>query len=174
MRALLLITTLWAGSSLASQGPKQPYAVSLSTLDFGRYQLLQTTDRKFTPSATAGFQSVVRTRVLQQSEQLLLEQGLVFGFNYRIVDDHAGTQWVPVVLHYRHPTMIDYTGASSTGFSKQGFARLQADGSYQNGAFYIFSKEWEMVPGEWEISVSYRGEHQLQQRFDIVLPDAAD
>lgn len=151
----------------ASIDKNAEFSVGMAIEDFGIYQRVGGKLRHFSADSVVGYQSVMGTRLVEETSTIPLKKNVVFGFNYKIYNSDSASPWLPVMIRYRHPAAIDYTGEYKQGFSQQSAARLHPDGSYRNGAFYVFSQDNEMVPGEWEISVIYRDEVLVSQRFII-------
>lgn len=135
--------------------------------DFGVYQLLDKKERAFKAETTAGYESLISARHVKSTQQISVASDKVFGFTYAIADATVNTDWVPVVLEIRHPDTVNYLGKRSNGFKKLSSARLKADGRYHNGAFYIFTEPYEMVPGEWVITITYGTSASVTKRFTI-------
>lgn len=163
--ALLLSLSLWAQATTIEE--PAGFAATIEIQDFGIYELLDTREREFEAGTTAGYASVISARHLRETSEVPLRGGTVFGFNFVITDAGAGSEWIPVVIRVQHPDTVNYLGKRSTGFTKASAARLKADGRYHNGAFYIFSESYEMVPGEWAISVTYRDSVSVSRRFTV-------
>lgn len=164
---ILVALVIAARTVLAALDPSPSFPVHIEIQDYGIYRLLDKKEQGFQADTTAGYASVINTSHLKQTEQIALKRGQVFGFNYVITDASTQEAWVPVVIQIKHPATKNYLGNSSVGFSQASAARLKSDGRYYNGAFYIFSEAYEMVPGEWKISVIYREEKIVSQRFIV-------
>lgn len=165
MGGVFLVSPLQAMATTIEES--QAFPATIEIQDFGLYKLLDTREREFEAGTTAGYASVISTRHLVETTDVPLKSGVVFGFNFVITDARADGEWVPVVIRVQHPDTVNYLGKRSTGFSKAGAARLKTDGRYHNGAFYIFSESYEMVPGEWVISVIYRDSVSVSRRFTV-------
>ena len=172
MRTVLLLANLFtyslAAKSAIDLSPDFPVHVDIS--DYGLYRLLDKKDQDFSAETTAGYASVIRTRHVAKTDKVILKKGQVFGFNYLITDTSTEQEWVPVTIDIKHPATTNYLGKRSTGFSLPSAAKRKEDGRYHNGAFYIFSENYEMVPGEWTISVIYRGKYVVSKRFTVESP----
>ena len=164
-------STLVHSSAVAAVKAVTQLPVQIGITDFGIYHLSGATDSAFDGGTTAGYASVINTRLDKVTRKIPLQQQLVFGFNYTIDDCSTAAEWVPVVIQIRHPLTSDYLGQTSVGFSQQSAARLKADGRYHNGAFYIFTEPYEMVTGEWTITVSYHDEVTASQSFYVFDPE---
>ena len=162
--SLLLLLSTGLQAAVDRRGDFKP---EISIQNFGVYELLEKTQRQFSANTTAGYESVIRARLLEQSTDIALEKGVVFGFNYRITDHTVNQQWVPVVVEYQHPELRDFLGRLRSGFRRNSAARLQADGHFGNGAYYIFSEPEEMVAGDWLIRVIYKDNVVAQKRFTV-------
>lgn len=135
--------------------------------DYGVYRLIDKTERAYKAGTTAGYASVIHAEHLKTTDDVQLTRDTVFGFNYEIIDATARTDWISVVIDVQHPDTVNYLGKRSTGFRKLSAARLKSDGRYHNSAFYIFSETYEMVPGEWVITVSYGTHVSVSKRFTV-------
>ncbi|WP_169714048.1 DUF3859 domain-containing protein [Oceanicoccus sagamiensis] len=153
--------------SFAAAGVDAPLTASIRIENYGLYQLLDKSDQSFNPESTAGYESVINTRFIEKTDVIALKKNRVFGFNYAINDPNTAEEWVVVDIKISHPLTTNFLGHQSTGFSRQSAARLKADGRYHNGAFYVFTEDYEMVPGLWVVSVIYRGEFVARQSFSI-------
>ncbi len=143
------------------------YPIRIMIKDYGRYELLEKSTSRFQADSTAGYDSIIQTRLLEATTQVPLKEGQVFGFNFMIEDNTVDVEWVPVIIQITHPTTKNYLGHSSEGFSQQSYARLKTDGRYHNGAFYVFSEDYELKPGEWLIKVIYRNEMTASKMFVV-------
>lgn len=151
-------------TAIASVDMSPTFTARIEVEDFGIYELLDRSGRDFKAQSTAGYSSVISTRHLRSTQKVPLRQGQVFGFNFAITDPAAEADWVPVQMLIEHPQTVNYLGKASLGFKKTTAARLHKDGRFHNGAFYIFSEPYELVPGEWTITVIY-GEREVVRRF---------
>ena len=163
----MLLYTL-ANPVSAAVGKVAQFPIKITIDDFGVYQLLGKNQQFFSADTTAGYSSVIDTRLIASGSHVPLRQGVVFGFNFFIADASTDEEQVPVLIQIKHPQTTNYLGKQSVGFSKIDSARLKADGHYHNGAFYVFSEPYEMVAGEWTITVTYRGEMTVSKIFTVV------
>lgn len=154
-------------TAMAPGDPTPDFAPTIAIEDFGLYTLIDKKERAFEAGTTAGYASVINARHLQQTTEVKVGNSTVFGFNYAITDTTVDSEWVSVMIEVRHPDTVNYLGERSNGFKKLSAARLKADGRYHNGAFYIFSEPYEMVPGEWVIRVIYGGSVTVSKRFTV-------
>ena len=165
---LLLLFCIGMGSVQAAVEKQLRFPARLTIDNYGIYQLIETTQQSFTADATAGYESVINTRLLAKVKTIPLQKGVVFGFNYSIADASTQQAWVPVTIQIQHPLTTNYLGQQSLGFTRKSSARLKSDGRYHNGAFYVFSEPYEMVAGDWVITVTYGDEVIVSQRFKVI------
>ena len=144
------------------------FLVTLDIHDFGLYKLLEKSAPSFNAEVTAGYDRIIQTQLIQTTTAVPLKKGQVFGFSYRIEDSMADSEWIPVIIKITHPKTKNYLGHYSTGFTKKSFARLKSDNLYHNAVFYVFSEDYEMVAGDWVLSVSYQGDKVLSKTFTVV------
>ena len=164
-KSLFLLLFLLSGAVSAAVDKSAQFPIRMTIVDSGIYQLLDKSQQSFIADSTAGYSSVINTKLLSPDPVVPLRQGVVFGFNFAITDTTTDAQWVPVLIQIKHPQTTNYLGQRSVGFSQTSAARLKADGSYQNGAFYMLSESYEMVAGEWQIAVIYRDEIVVSKKF---------
>lgn len=168
LNRLLVLLFVFTGSASATVEHGGRFPIRIEIADFGIYQKLDTAQRAFSAETTAGYASVISTSLVEQVDEIPLQKGLVFGFNFYITDHSTDQEWVPIKIKIKHPKTKNYMGKTAYGFTKPSAARLKADGSYHNGAFYVFSEPYEMVEGDWHITVIYRGEITVTKRFRVV------
>ena len=167
--ALVFILIYSLGNTVSAAVSKSAqFPIKISIDNFGVYQLLDKTQQSFSADTTAGYSSVIDTRLVTPGNRVPLKKGVVFGFKFSIADTSTDEEWVPVLIQIKHPPTTNYLGKQSVGFSKTDNARLKADGRYHNGAFYVFSESYEMVAGQWNISVIYRGDMLVSKEFTVM------
>lgn len=165
---MLVVLLLGLGARVcASVESGADFAPTIEVESYGEYRLLGKSERTFKAETTAGYASVIQAEHVRTTETIKLARDRVFGFTYAIADATATSGWITVAIEVQHPSTVDYLGKRSTGFRKLSAAHLKADGRYHNSAFYVFSEPYEMVPGEWIISVSYGTEVTATKRFIV-------
>lgn len=165
--SLVLAVLSLTCTAMTPTDPAPDFTPTIAIEDFGTYALIDKKERAFEAGTTAGYASVISARHLQQTAQVKVSLNTVFGFNFAITDTTVDSEWVTVMIEVRHPDTVNYLGERSNGFKKLSAARLKADGRYHNGAFYIFSEPYEMVPGEWTIRVTYGESTTVSKRFTV-------
>jgi hypothetical protein len=163
--AVVFVVSISSVQATLSGSPQ--FNVLLKLSDFGIYRMIQKKDSLFDADTTAGYVSVIKTQLLEQSDVIPLKKDIVFGFNYAIADGSVDSQWVDVVVTVKHPETKDFTGHVSDGFSRVSAAKLRSDGLYHNSAFYRLSEPYEMVAGTWLIRVSYRDQWVVEKAFTV-------
>ncbi|MFA7554193.1 MAG: DUF3859 domain-containing protein [Spongiibacteraceae bacterium] len=161
------ITVFWAGTLSAAVAEDAIFAQRIQVEKAGIYQPLELPQSVFKADTTAGYASVLSTRFLHATHRIPLQKKTIFGFNYSISETSVDAEWVPVSIKVTHPETADYLGNVSTGFTQLSAARLKADGRYHNSALYIFSESYEMVPGDWTITVIYDNQISASQTFYV-------
>lgn len=159
----------------SSSSPQLPFRVkpgrekppSVQIKSYGVYELLETEQRLVSADTTAGYSSVINARLLAQTSDIVLKPNQVFGIDYEIDDSASSTEWIAVTIEISHPHTINYYGRDTNGFTLQSAARRGMDGRYRNSALYVLSEPYELVPGNWEIRVIYRGNTEVSQRFTL-------
>lgn len=164
---ICLCTPLLLGSGLASALTLKTFNGVDGLVESWGIFAPQSTPRTTPADSTAGYHSVLQTQLVRQTRNVPIGDGVVFGYQFRILDQDAYEAWVPVTVHYHHPRTVDHRGQPSTGFSVDITAHRQQDGSFGNGAFYVLREDFEKVPGDWQISVEYRGRTLLTKTFTL-------
>ena len=140
---------------------------SVEVTSHGVYKLIKKGQRLFDADTTAGYSSVINATLLRETTAVPIVPNQVFGFAYAITDLSTNDEWVPVIIDFTHPPMQNFYGKTSEHFSIQSAAHRAGDGRFHNSAFYVLSKPYEMVAGEWNIRLIYRDRTVVSRRFQL-------
>lgn len=163
----LLSLLLLASNSFASIEVSTELAPQIHIEESGIFEVIDPPVQSFSANTTAGYESVINTQLVKETVLIPLKRDVVFGFSYVVVDLKAESEWIVVDVEISHPLTSNYLGQESTGFKQQATARMKDDGHYHNGIFYLFSEDYEMVPGEWQITVRYQDKFEVSKRFFV-------
>lgn len=136
--------------------------------DIGIYRLLTAPRRAPAAATSAGYSSVVRADLMHPTLDIPLELGQVFGFRFSIADRNASAEWLPVEFEVHHPPIVDHRGRPRRVSTIRTAAQRGADGRYSNRALYILSEARELVDGDWQLRVRYRGNTICQAHFQVI------
>ena len=164
---LLISILVQASSSYASVENAIGLTPQIYVEQSGIFEVVDPPVQSFNANATVGYESVVKTKFVEEAVLIPLQRDAVFGFNYVVVDLEADSEWVVVDVEISHPPITNYLGYKSNGFIQQATVRMKEDGHYHNGIFYLFSEDYEMVPGEWKITVRYQNRFEVSKRFFV-------
>ncbi len=90
-----------------------------------------------------------------------------FGLEYQVLGE-AGTARIPITINLRHPPLQDpETGVVRTESSWKAIPRL----GQPSFAFWKFEAPWQLVDGEWVMTISYQGELLAERKFTILTTD---
>ncbi len=92
--------------------------------------------------------------------------GLEFGFQYVIVGEPAGAE-VPVDITYGFPPpgLVDPADPKPMLESRITRQKMIGETIYLG---YGFENDWEIVPGEWTITISFEGRELVRQSFAVL------
>ncbi|MBV9786026.1 MAG: DUF3859 domain-containing protein [Acidisphaera sp.] len=104
--------------------------------------------------------------LLEETEGIVARACTRFGLEFRA--DDAGPAPEPLTIRVDHPRLQQPDGSASTSDS---FAVPLGPGLHYAG--FDFDAPWELVPGDWIFTLSYRGRTIAEKRFTVTLaPDA--
>ncbi len=115
--------------------------------------------------ATAGYShELVKMKIANRTEFIELKQDITFGIEWCL--DGITEDVVDFALATRHPKTTDSSGkvktssiAYFTGESKKGrFCSIDA---------YSLSESWELVEGDWVLSIIYNDQEIVKKKFVI-------
>lgn len=158
-----LITLLIAGCSGQSGTDPQGRILNFGLVTFSG-QAREVADPKVPTGKRWHVEDVTFT---VQTNRIPARIGVRFGVSYQIsnllTDD--GTDVLHTVV-YRHPPIPLPSGGTSTVNERLG-TRPVSDGKAKGTAVYAFDEDYELAPGQWEISIVYKGLTLCSQRFTV-------
>ena len=137
----------------------------IDVLDRGIFEVTigqQTADAS-TPTGVAS--AVDSYKNIEATTEIPGRLGLEFGFQYVIVGAPEGAE-VPVEITYTFPApgLIDPADPKPVLESRITRDKKIGETIYLG---YGFENEWEIVPGTWTFSVSYKGKELGEQSFTV-------
>jgi len=172
MRFLHFLAFLGACFALCSiYAPPAQAAVSRpgpagKIFSFGIYKVLQEGDRYEHKESTAGYGQMVSDVVLvRTTTEVPLEKGVTFGFEWGAEGLPPGP--VKITMRVKHPQTTKPDGKATTGYDET-FTVYPENGTIEKrGDYYILSEDWEMLPGEWTLSVIFEGKGLCEKKFRV-------
>lgn len=118
------------------------------------------------PQSTAGYATTGPLRLTEITTDVPLRKGIGFGFVWRAhnLPDHP-------VITYRveHPAITRPDGVTLTHFEED-LQEEATNGSIETIDCYMLSESHELVPGQWTLSVFFRGSLLARKSFQVYAP----
>jgi len=120
------------------------------------------------PETTSGYVRTSEMGPMHRTDVVDACVGTRFGIRYRLADPDA-TEVLPVAVETAHPPFPGRDGAPVT--IERWHTHL---GSDLNGAGWVFEAPYELVPGQWTISITRGSETLASKAFTIRTPETCD
>jgi Domain of unknown function (DUF3859) len=161
---LLGLLWLFSFSHIASSQAQARFQVSITA--YGLFEALgDHNDREVASTAAGKVAAHDSSRHVETTTTLKARRGVTFGFKYQVrgLDDgqHEG-----FAMRAVHPAMIGPSGRAST-VSEAPVVLFSDGGVAEDDLFYILSKDFEVLPGEWRLEVLYRGQVVVSKTFTL-------
>jgi hypothetical protein len=165
---LVLLSCTWMFASQAQAVPR-PQTPAGTVVEFGIYEVVKRGIEYEHKESTAGVaEQGVEVAFVKRTTEIPLKKDIVFGIEW----EAEGLPDTPVKITWRvkHPRTTKPDGTVSTGFDET-LPFLPEKGRIQKrGDYYILSEDWEMLPGDWSLSVVYEGRVLCEKVFHVVGP----
>lgn len=125
------------------------------------------------PGSTAGRAAGgVEAVHIEKTTSVPLRKGIMFGFEW---EAEGFPPNMPVIITYRvkHPPALKPDGQVSTGFDEP-FYVLPQGITLKTADYYMLSEDWELLPGEWTISVLYEDTVIVEKTFTVAEEHSED
>lgn len=142
-------------------------------LEYGYYQPVGELKRERNYNTATGY---VRTgsevRLVEQTTDIPLAPGRLFGFKFRIRGFPRDEVTVNLELVVSHPEIVRPNGTRVSGYRFP--VTLDASGGkVESQTGYKFDKDYEMVAGEWKFQYWQADNLLLEQSFNVYDPSTA-
>lgn len=117
------------------------------------------------PDSAAGYATVGDLRITRESTIVSLERGAGFGFEWRAIGLPAQSE-AAITYRISHPRIVRPDGRVLTQTVEEVSMKV-AGGTIETTDCYFLSEPHELVSGEWEIAVLYRGTELVSKRFQV-------
>ncbi len=160
---LLLVPLFFFAPPSQSQAPARIQAVITA---YGVFEPLgDQIEREVGSTAAGKVTTHDSSRLVETTTSLKARRGVSFGFKYEIRGlpdgEHEG-----FAMRAIHPPMTGPSGRIST-VSEAPNLLFSEGGVAGDDLFYILSKDYEVLPGEWKLEVLYRGRVILSKAFTL-------
>ncbi|MEO8379036.1 MAG: DUF3859 domain-containing protein [Acidobacteriota bacterium] len=166
---LLLVASLLAPAML-SCAPRQDAMPIVRLVEYGVIRPVGPFVQRSDPTAAAGFTShgTGNSVFEQRTTEIPAALGAAFGIRYRIENIREGQAvLVEEIVHY--PPMTRPNGTVVTEERTKDLVTSET-GYIDQKFFYRLGQPYEIVAGEWTLSVSVNGVRAIEQRFSLRAP----
>ena len=140
-----------------------------SIVEFGIYEVAKMGIQYEHKESTAGYaQEAVEVRLVEKTTTIPLKKGITFGFEWE-ADGLPGMP-IKIAMRVKHPETTKPDGTVSTGFDEMLSFYPEKGRIERRGDYYSISEDWEMLPGEWALSMIYEGRVLCEKVFHVVAP----
>ena len=157
MRHLLLCLVF--STSCAIAAPSQSRIVAS-----GLCEQPAPTERYAQPQSTAGYATLGELVITKQTDTVPLRKGIGFGITWRA---EGLPRVVNVVYFIEHPTITRPDGVKIQSFEEP-MAHESEGGVLQTTDCYMLSEDHELVPGDWSMTILYKGIPLAKRSFRVV------
>jgi hypothetical protein len=142
-------------------------------VDFGIVDIAGPLQRHADPNTAVGFTSSGSggSRFERRTTEIPAVQGCTFGLRYRVEGIPPGST-VTVEEIIRHPPITRPDG-SVIGDEKTKDLWTPEDGVVDRKFLYILREPYEVVPGDWTLTVVVDGKPAIERHFNLVAPGAS-
>lgn len=149
------------GCSRGSSTGRAP--IRAEVVEYGIFDKLGSIDHVRTPTAVE-LDRGVQVRLATQTEIIPAKLGISFGIRTRLEGGRLGSR-ITCAIRLIHPRLVDPNlGAKKDveeWFTTREIGKCEAAG-------YTFSREWEIVPGEWTIQLLYENKVIAERSFTVI------
>lgn len=163
----LLLSTALLLASATSCGAPSAAKPTARLIDFGIVRPVGPFDRHADRKTATGFTNSGPGRSVfeKRTTEVPAVQGVAFGIRYRVV----GSPGEPVTVEeiIRHPLMTRPDGTVIREERTKDHIAPD-DGVVDQKFFYLLREPYEVVPGDWSLTVAVDGTTAIEQHFTII------
>ena len=166
---LTLCSCFTFGSQVEAVQRPQAQDPTATIVEFGIYEVVMKGIQYKHNESTAGYaQEAVEVRLVEKTTTIPLKKGIVFGFEW----EAQGLPDMPIkiAMRVKHPRTTKPDGTVSTGFDEMLSFFPEKGRIERRGDYYALSEDWEMLPGEWTLSMVFEGRVLCEKVFLVVAP----
>jgi hypothetical protein len=164
--SLFLFVASLAGDSLAVIKPQIPNGTIIT---FGIYDVVKRGVRYEHKESTSGHaEEAVEVVLIEKTSNVPLKKGVTFGIEW----EAEGLPNIPlkIAMRVKHPPTTKPDGTVSTGFDEL-LPFVPENGRIEKrGDYYNLTEDWELLPGEWTLSIVYEGKVLCSKVFHVIAP----
>ena len=153
----------------ATHSVTEPVGPTGSIIEYGIYEILERGIVYEHKESTAGYaEEGGNFKLIEKTTRIPLKKGVAFGFMW----EARGLPDMPIkiAMRVKHPPTTKYDGTKSTGFEEMVPILPEKGRVEKREDIYILSEDWEMLPGEWTLSMVYDGKILCEMVFTVLAP----
>ena len=148
-------------------GAQAQGAAAVEIVDWGTY-VARDVGADPAPETTSGYVRTSEMGPIHRTDQVDACLGARFGIRYRLADPGAA-EILPVTIETAHPPFPGRDGRPATIERWRTRAGVEP-----NGAGWVFDEIYELVPGQWTISILADGKVLAAKTFTVRTPETCD
>lgn len=139
-------------------------------LDFGTYRVIKS--NRDVPIRDEAGQLLDAVRIspkiefLTHTDYIVARKGVSFGFTYKLVNLPTNAPTM-VTIEILHPAIIKPDGQTNYGEGIQQVIPQSKDGMYTNHIGYHLDEEYDLVEGDWTMSISSENGRLISKSFHL-------
>jgi Domain of unknown function (DUF3859) len=148
---------------------QDPKSLEGRILQFGLCERTEE-ERYLHQESTAGYATLAELQLTVPTDTVPLKQGIGFGFRWT-ASGFSSRERVVITYRISHPPITRPDGKTLRGFTED--LPYDAPGEeIETTDCYFLSERHELVAGEWELAIVYRGKELVAKRFTVVAGGA--
>jgi len=157
LAVFVLPVALWAG---------EPLVKEIRIIDYGLFEEISVKDSRPTTQGENIIDNTfveVETQHKQTTDIIKPEIGVEFGILFKIIGEPLEKEVEIEVIH-EHPSI--YSPDKKIPITKQNYFTKKKIGD-TNHALMLISEKWEIVHGEWKITIKHKDKKYLEKVFKL-------
>ena len=157
------------GSQVQSVEKPRAQHPTATIVEFGIYEVVKKGIQYEHKESTAGYaEEGGEVKLVETTTTIPLKKGIAFGFEWEA--EGLPNMPIKIAMRVKHPQTTKPDGTVSTGFDEMLSLYPKKGRIERRGDYYALSEDWEMVPGEWTLSMVYEGRVLCEKVFHVVAP----
>ncbi len=152
-----------------TQAITRPPGPSGDVMNFGIYEPVKRGLRYEHRESTSGYaEEGVEVVLIEKTANIPLKKGITFGIEW----EAQGLPDIPIkiAMRVKHPQTTKPDGTISTGFDEMLPFFPEKGRIEKRGDYYSLTEDWEMLPGEWSLTMLYEGKVLCEKVFHVIAP----
>jgi hypothetical protein len=167
---VLICLFLNSSPLLASSGKSKDTAavstVSGKIIDYGIVR--SEGEKEYNIPGTKGEKSIIleEPQISETTTKIPMKKGTRFGFKWQMLGVPTD-QPLEITYRYKHPPMVEPDGKKTESYDRP--VTIQPEnGKFESFDGYELSEDYELVPGNWTMSILYNDKVLVSKTFQVV------